>query len=151
MAEGRENVKLRAEPVSEKDFERDRIGEELKTSNAPGLAALYDKLKKRPATYFIPQSTAGTAWAALTDSKAGEADAVYWFADFADNLSAERLKEVAKKMRGRRQKLYIHPSNPAWLTMGDPHQENVALVEAEIVKPTGGKILNVDLTKVKAK
>ena len=150
MALGPDN-KRRADPVTDKDFDRDRIGEELRTSNAPGLAALYEKLKKRPATYFIPQSTAGTAWAALTDARTGEADAVYWFADFADDLNVGRLKEVATKMRGRRQKLYIHPSNPAWLTMGDRHQENVALVEETIVKPTGGRILNVDLTKVKAK
>jgi hypothetical protein len=136
--------------TKEKNFETDRIITSLDESRALPQAerdSLMELVKKRPKTYYVPSTGVGTTWIALTDSQLKDADAIYWFADFADALSMERLEDVSRKLRARKQKLYIHPSNPKWLVGGDPLAVNVAKVEKEIVKPTGGKVIKAEVKK----
>lgn len=138
--------------TTDKEFDKDRIVTSLLESATAAMSksereALLALVKKRPKTYFVPSTNVGTTWVALTDSKLKDVDAIYWFADFADGLSKDRLEEVGQKLRSRKQKLYIHPSNPKWLEGGDPLAINVAKVENEIVKPTGGKVLKVEIKK----
>ena len=108
---------------------------------------LHALVKKRPKTFYVPSSGVGSTWIALTDQKLKDADAIYWFADFADALSKERLEEVARKLRGRKQKLYIHPSNPKWLQPNEAMAANVARVEKELVTPSGGKVIKQEVKK----
>ncbi len=140
------------ESTSHKDFESDRIVTTLLESGTASMTKdqreeLLAMVKKRPKTYFVPSSGVGSTWIALTDNRLKDADAIYWFADFADGLTTERMEDVARKFKSRKQKLYIHPSNPKWLDNGDPLAINVAKVENEIVKPSGGKVLNVQVKK----
>ena len=144
--------KPRLETTSNKDFREDRIvtsllGSETKAMNQQERESLLAMVRKRPQTYFVPTSGVGSTWIALTDAKLKDADAIYWFADFADGLSAERLKDVGGKLKSRKQKLYIHPSNPKWLVDGDPLAINVARVETALVIPSGGKVIKVDIKK----
>jgi hypothetical protein len=138
--------------TTDKEFDKDRIVTSLLESATAAMSksereALLALVKKRPKTFYVPSTNVGTTWVALTDSKLKDVDAIYWFADFADGLTKDRLEEVGQKLRSRKQKLYIHPSNPKWLEGGDPLAINVAKVENEIVKPTGGKVLKVDIKK----
>ena len=142
------NVEL----TTDKEFEADRIVTSLITSENRAISqsereALHALVKKRPKTYFVPSSGVGSTWIALTDAKLKDADAIYWFADFADGLSKERMEDVARKLKARKQKLYIHPSNPKWLEANDPLAINVARVEKELVTPSGGKVIRQEVKK----
>jgi hypothetical protein len=138
--------------TTDKSFEDDRIVSSLEDAATSTMSradrdALIAMVKKRPKTYFVPSSTVGTTWIALLDVKLRDADAIYWFADFADQLSKSRMEEVGAKLRTRKQKLYIHPSNPKWLVGGDPLAVNVNKVDRDIVRPTGGKVVNSEVKK----
>ncbi len=138
--------------TTDKDFDSDRIVTSLLESNTAAMnkdqrEALLAMVKKRAKTYYVPSTNVSSTWVALTDSKLKDVDAIYWFADFADGLTNERLEDVSRKLRARKQKLYIHPSNPRWLEGGDPLAVNVAKVEKEIVKPTGGKVIKAEVKK----
>ncbi len=144
--------KPRVEATTYKEFEDDRIvtsliGSATGAMNQKDRQALLEVVRKRPKTFFVPSSGVGSTWVALTDAKLKDADAIYWFADFADELSVDRLEDVARKLKGRKQKLYIHPSNPKWLEGGNPLAINVAKVEKEMVTPTGGKVIKAVVKK----
>ena len=140
------------ESTNDRNFEKDRIVSSLLESGSTAMnqqerEALLALVKKRPKTYYVPSSGVGSTWIALTDVKLKDVDAIYWFADFADDLSKQRMEDVGRKLRGRKQKLYIHPSNPQWLVGGDPLAVNVSMVENELVKPTGGVVLKFEIKK----
>ena len=143
------------ESTTSRDFSDDRIvtsllGSATAAMNQKEREALLELVKKRPKTYFVPSTGVGSTWVALTDPKLKDVDAIYWFADFADALSVDKMEDVAKKLSGRKQKLYIHPSNPKWLVGGDPLAVNVNKVENTIVKPSGGKVIKADVKKEEA-
>lgn len=147
-----ENSRIRPEDTTHKNFDEDRIVVTLREAKTSPMSdkereELFNMVKKRAKTYFVPSTNVGTTWVALMDEKLKDVDAVYWFSDFADAISEARLKDVARKLRGRHQKLYIQPSNPAWQEAGNPMGANVAKVKAEVVDPSGGKVINVDLKK----
>jgi hypothetical protein len=147
-----ENSRIRVEDTTHKNFDEDRIVTTLREAKTSPMSdkereELFNMVKKRAKTYFVPSTNVGTTWVALMDEKLKDVDAVYWFSDFADAISEARLKDVARKLRGRHQKLYIQPSNPAWQEAGNPMGANVAKVKAEVVDPSGGKVINVDLKK----
>lgn len=138
--------------TTDKTFEDDKIVTSLQGSVTSAMSkterdALITMIKKRPKTYFVPSSGVGTTWVALLDVKLRDSDAIYWFADFADNITKSRMEEVGAKLRTRKQKLYIHPSNPKWLVGGDPLAVNVNRVDRDIVRPTGGKVINAEVKK----
>jgi len=145
----------RLESTSDRDFMKDKIATSLLDTGAGSMEqkereTLLALVKKRAKTYFVPSTTTGTTWVALLDDKLRDADAIYWFADFADTVTSTRMEEVSRILRGRKQKLYLHPSNPDWLVSSDPLAANVTRVEEAIVKPSGGKVLNIALKKDKA-
>ncbi len=140
------------EATTDKGFDKDRIITSLLESRNAAMnqrerAALFSLVQKRPKTFYVPSSGVGSTWIALTDSILKDVDAIYWFADFADGLAKGRVEDVSRKLRDRKQKLYIHPSNPKWLEPGDPLAANVATIDGQIVQATGGKVLKVDLKK----
>jgi hypothetical protein len=67
-----------------------------------------------------------------------DADAIYWFADFQDKVDESMMKDVVKRMKARKQKLYIHAS-----TKGRSYEQ----VVAGLVEPTGGEVIEVELPK----
>lgn len=147
-----EGSRLRIEETAGGDFEKSRIYVNLKESQTVGMtpderSKLLDMVKKRAKTYFVPSETVGTTWAALMAERVKDVDAIYWFSDFADPITDERIKDVARKLKGRRQKLYIQPSNPEWRIAGNAMAANVAKLKEEIVVPSGGKVIDVDLKK----
>lgn len=150
-----ENNRLKVTETANRNFDEDRISVDLLAAKTSPMTQqeredLLNMVKKRAKTYFVPSSNVGTTWAALMDEHLKDVDAIYWFSDFADRIDEGRLKDVARKLRGRKQKLYIQPSNPAWLTPGNPMGANVARLKQEIVEPSGGKVIEVDLKKQEA-
>lgn len=148
--------RLRVEDTKRKEFDEDKIVTSLLQSQTAAMnqterEKLLEMVKKRPQTFYVPSSGVGTTWAALTDKRMNDVDAIYWFCDFADALDDKRLEDVARKLRGRKQKLYIQPSNPNWLKPGNPQQVNVSRVQEIIVDPSGGKVISVDLKKEQEK
>ncbi|MDB6134400.1 MAG: hypothetical protein JWM59_2643 [Verrucomicrobiales bacterium] len=147
-----EDNRIRIEETAGGDFEKSRIYVNLKESQTVGMTTderskLLDMVKKRAKTYFVPSDTVSTTWAALMAERLKDVDAVYWFSDFADPITDERIKDVARKLKARRQKLYIQPSNPEWRIAGNAMAANVAKLKEEIVDPSGGKVIDVDLKK----
>ncbi|MES2709609.1 MAG: hypothetical protein V4726_23630 [Verrucomicrobiota bacterium] len=147
-----ENARLKVVETANREFDGDRISVDLLAARTSPMSQkeredLISMVKKRAKTYFVPSTNVGTTWVALMDERLKDMDAIYWFSDFADPISDDRLKDVARKLRGRKQKLYIQPSNPDWLKPGNPMAANVAKVKQEVVDPSGGKVINVDLKK----
>ncbi|MES2505198.1 MAG: hypothetical protein V4599_00745 [Verrucomicrobiota bacterium] len=74
------------------------------------LERIYERLSGRPGTYFINFNGVGQTQAALMSNEVMEADTIYWFADFQDAVSEEVMADVRRKLKGRKQKLYMHAS-----------------------------------------
>ncbi len=60
-----------------------------------------------------------------------QADAIYWFADFQDKVDAGMMADVVKRMKARKQKLYIHAT-----VKGRSFEQ----VKEGMVIPTGGEL-----------
>ena len=75
------------------------------------------------------------AWSALLSNEVRNADAVYWFADFEDNVDNRQMKTLAENMRLRRQRLFIHPQ---------VHGSSFDDVVEKVVKVTGGEVIEPD-------
>ena len=72
------------------------------------------------------------AWTALLCQEIRNADTVYWFSDFEDNVDERQMKTVLDNLLVRRQRLYIHPQ-----THGSSFQQ----VLSQIVEPSGGDVV----------
>jgi hypothetical protein len=106
--------------------------------NAPmPLPDIYKKMAGRPNTWFIDFNGITYTWIALMSREVMEADTIYWFSDFMDRVDPDQMEIVRKKLKSRKQKLYIHAS-----TRGRSFDQ---VVEA-LVKPLGGEVIE---TKVK--
>jgi len=122
-------------------------GQDLKKiSFAPGdpipLENLYRFLSQRLGTYFLDYNGMDFAWSALLSNEVRSADAVYWFADFEDNVDNRQMKTLAENMRLRRQRLFIHPQ---------VHGASFEDVVDKVVKVTGGEVIEPDeANKVRA-
>ena len=74
-----------------------------------------------------------------------DADTIYWFADFMDKDDAEQMETVLKKLKSRKQKLYIHAS-----VRGRSFEQ----VRDALVMPSGGEVIETkteEMPKKKAK
>jgi hypothetical protein len=74
-----------------------------------------------------------------------EADTIYWFADFMDKVDSEQMEVVLKKLKTRKQKLYIHASQQG---------RSFAQVRDGLVIPSGGEVIETkseEMPKKKAK
>lgn len=96
------------------------------------LAAVYNQMKKRPNTYFIDFNGIIYTSPALICKEVMEADTIYWFSDFQDAVDAEHARDVMKKLRGRKQKLYMHAS---------VRGSSFEVVRDELCTPLGGEVL----------
>ncbi len=96
------------------------------------LEAIYQQMKKRPNTYFIDFNGIAYASSALICREVMEADTLYWFADFQDAVDSEHIRDVMRKIRGRKQKLYMHAS---------VRGESFETIRDELCLPLGGEVL----------
>ncbi len=110
--------------------------ERKKLKYNPGLPMplndIYEMMDKRRNTYFVEFNGITYAWTALMSKEVMEADTIYWFADFMDKVDSAQMEAVLKKLKSRKQKLYIHAS-----TQG----RSFAQVRDELVIPSGGEVI----------
>ncbi len=102
------------------------------------LEDVYKQVAKRKETYFIDRDGARTSvYSALLAKEIRDADTIYWFADFQDQIDEETAADFVKKMRSRQRKIYIHA----------PHANGRFLdkVTESIVKPLGGERIILDI------
>lgn len=96
------------------------------------LKPIYDLMSNRPNTYFIDFNGITYAWTALMCEEVMEADTLYWFSDFQDRVSTEQMEIVVRKLKFRKQKIYIHAS-----TRGRSFQQ----VVDGVVTPLKGEVI----------
>src|SRR4051812_25059663 len=71
---------------------------------------IYKKMSGRRNTYFVDFNGIQYAWTALLCKEVIEADTIYWFSDFMDKVDDEKMEEVRRKLKSRKQKLVMHAS-----------------------------------------
>lgn len=96
------------------------------------LPAVYEQMIKRSNTYFIDFNGITYTSSALMSKEVMEADTIYWFADFQDRVDEAHMEEVRKKLKSRKQKLYIHAS-----IRGRSFEQ----VRDKLVLPLGGEVI----------
>lgn len=96
------------------------------------LEDIFNQMEKRRNTYFVEFNGITHAWTALMSKEVMEADTIYWFADFMDKVDAEQMEVVLKKLKTRKQKLYIHASQQG---------RSFAQVRDGLVIPSGGEVI----------
>lgn len=96
------------------------------------MEALYTQMKKRENTYFIDFNGITYTSPALMSKEVMEADTIYWFSDFQDAVDVEHVQDVMRKLRGRKQKLYMHAS---------VRGKSFEILRDELCKPLGGEVL----------
>jgi len=125
--EGKASLKMTPEERSRLKFD----------PNAPmPLEDIYKKMAGRPNTYFIDFNGIHYAWTALMSHEVMEADTIYWFADFQDKVDEPQMEVVRKKLKLRKQKLYIHAS-----TRGRFFEH----VKEGLVVPLGGQVIEAEV------
>ena len=102
------------------------------------LKDIYEMMSKRKNTWYIDFCGITHAWTALMSKEVEEADAIYWFADFQDKVTEEMMDKVLKRLKARKQKLYIHAS-----VKGRSFEQ----VRDGLVIPSGGKVIETELPK----
>ena len=96
------------------------------------LDPIYQQMMKRPNTYFIDFNGITYTSPALMCKEVMEADAIYWFADFQDAVDESHIEDVVKKLKYRKQKVYMHAS-----TRGRSFEK----VRDLLVLPLGGEVI----------
>lgn len=93
---------------------------------------VYDVLAKRGETYFIKSQGIKYAWLSLLVREVRDADALYWFSDFQDEVDDEQMEAVLKNLKRRKQKLFIHASGKG---------RSFEQVRDNICLPSGGEVV----------
>lgn len=104
------------------------------------LKDIYELMSKRKNTWYIDFCGITHAWTALMSKEVEQADAIYWFADFQDKVTEEMMDKVLKRLKARKQKLYIHAS-----VKGRSFEQ----VRDGLVIPSGGDVIETELPKEK--
>ena len=102
------------------------------------LKDIYELMSKRKNTWYIDFCGITYAWTALMSKEVEQADAIYWFADFQDKVTPEMMDKVLKRLKARKQKLYIHAS-----IQGRSFEQ----VRDGLVIPSGGEVIETELPK----
>ena len=102
------------------------------------LSDIYEMMAKRKNTWYIDFCGITYAWTALMSKEVEQADAIYWFADFQDKVTPEMMDKVLKRLKARKQKLYIHAS-----VKGRSFEQ----VRDGLVIPSGGEVIETELPK----
>ncbi len=76
---------------------------------------VFDALRSRPETFFSQRADGKPAWGqslseVLTARELRNVEAIYWFADFQDEIDAEEAEKIVKALARRKQKLFLHAS-----------------------------------------
>ncbi len=93
------------------------------------LAPIHKQMSNRLDTYFIDFNGIFHTQSALVCDEIRDADTIYWFADFQDKVEKDVMKDVLRKLKSRRQKLYMHAT-----TKGKAFEE----VRDGLCIPSGG-------------
>lgn len=96
------------------------------------LEDIFNMMEKRQNTHFVEFNGITYAWTALMSKEVSDADTIYWFADFMDKVDADQMETVLKKLKSRKQKLYIHAS-----VRGRSFEQ----VRDGLVIPSGGEVI----------
>ncbi len=99
---------------------------------------VYQVLARRPGTYFVDYNGIVYAWTALVNDLVRNADALYWFSDFMDDVDEKEIKIVLENLKRRKQRLFIQPSI---------HGASFEQVRKGLVIPTGGDVVEPDPKK----
>lgn len=91
--------------------------------------AIFRQLARRPQTYFIHRVQLEYTWLALLSEEVRNADALYWFSDFEDQVDFQQLSIVLENLNRRRQRLYIHSYGRGL---------NFELIKNQLALPTKG-------------
>lgn len=94
--------------------------------------AVYNVMAKRQETYFMQAQGIQYAWIALLVRELRDADALYWFSDFQDQVDDKQLAAVLENLKRNRQKLFIHPSAKG---------SSFAKIRDQVVIPSGGEVI----------
>ena len=99
---------------------------------------VYRMLARRPGTYFVDYNGIVYAWTALVNDLVRNADALYWFSDFMDDVDEKEIKIVLENLKRRKQRLFIQPSI---------HGSSFEQVRKGLVIPTGGEVVEPPAAK----
>ena len=100
--------------------------------------AVYSVMATRSETYFMKSQGIQYAWIALLARELAEADALYWFSDFQDQVDDKQLETVLKNLKRRKQRLFIHASGK-----GNSFEK----VRDALVIPSGGEVIESEPEK----
>ncbi|HSI63593.1 MAG TPA: hypothetical protein VLE43_10755 [Candidatus Saccharimonadia bacterium] len=117
-------------PPDPKDKDKGPIPEE----------AVYSVMATRSETYFMKSQGIQYAWISLLARELSEADALYWFSDFQDQVDDKQLEAVLKNLKRRKQRLFIHAS-----VKGNSFER----VRDSLVIPSGGEVIESEPEKKK--
>lgn len=83
---------------------------EYDASKPMPLEDLYKRMSGRANTHFINFNGITHTQDALMAREVLEADTIYWFSDFQDAVDEKVMESVRRKLKARKQKLYMHAS-----------------------------------------
>lgn len=89
---------------------RPKKQEDVDISGPPPVPEVYDVLVNRPKTYYHDHGRTPMTGDALLSNELRKVEAVYWFADFQDEIKPEVAAEILKELKRKKQKLFIHAS-----------------------------------------
>ncbi|MFD0894345.1 hypothetical protein KBB96_06770 [Luteolibacter ambystomatis] len=94
---------------------------------------LFRQLATRGNTYYVEFDGVQYTSSALLAKELKDVEAVYWFADFQDKIDEKEAEDVARRLKAKKQKLYIHAS-----------VEGKYFSQARdlLVNPTGGAVIS---------
>jgi hypothetical protein len=102
--------------------------------------AVYSVMATRSETYFMKSQGIQYAWISLLARELNEADALYWFSDFQDQVDDKQLEAVLKNLKRRKQRLFIHAS-----VKGNSFEK----IRDTLVIPSGGEVIEAEPEKKK--
>ncbi|MGC4013701.1 MAG: hypothetical protein QM755_04170 [Luteolibacter sp.] len=94
---------------------------------------LFRLLASRSNTFYIDYDGDQFAWTALLAKELRDVEAVYWFADFQDNIDEKEAEDVMRRLKAKKQKLYIHASAEG---------KYFSSARDFMVTPTGGSVIS---------
>jgi hypothetical protein len=101
---------------------------------------VFSLMHTRSETYFFKSQGIQYSWMALVARELAEADALYWFSDFQDQVDDKQIETVLKTLKRRKQRLFMHAS-----VKGNSYEQ----VRDKLVIPSGGEVIESEPEKKK--
>lgn len=89
---------------------RPKKQDDVDISGPPPVPEVYAVLVNREKTYYHDRGRSAMTGDALLCNELRKVEAVYWFADFQDEIKPETAAEILKELKRKKQKLFIHAS-----------------------------------------